>query len=106
MINYELSFLIAVFAYVYSNILTDEDQLLNWVYNKLDQKIVRYRWIFHVVIHCEKCISGQAALWLYLYFNFFKYNFLHHLFFITFTILAAEFIKQIHKKIKQNTHGD
>ena len=100
MINYELGLLIAIFGYVYTNILTDVDMILNFVYNQLDQRITKHRWLFHMIIHCEKCVSGQVALWIYLITNFHKYNLLQHIFFITYTILIVEIIKQTHKRLK------
>lgn len=108
MINYQLSFLIAVLAYVYTNILTDVDMIFNGLYNWLDQKIVNQRWIFHIIIHCEKCIGGQLAFWIFsfIYHNAYLkhpfYTALIHIFFITFTILTTEFIKQTHKLIKND----
>lgn len=107
MINYELSFLIAIAAYVYTNILTDVDMIFNWVYNKLDEKI-KYRWIFHVIIHCEKCVAGQLSLWVFLFYHYKDYSkltvdtLLLHIFFITFTILSTIFIKFLHKQTQKH----
>ena len=114
MINYELGVLIAIFAFVYTNILTDSEMLLNGVYNWMDGlnnvATGKKHWLFMVLIHCERCVSGQVALWLYLYYNLteyvfnFSFNLLFcHFFFITFTILCASIIKGIYNKhIKWN----
>ena len=116
MINYELSLLIAVFAFVYTNILTDAEMLLNPLYNYLDCKLNgpcndgTNHWLFKVLIHCERCVSGQLALWIYFYYNFVNYIFnfsidliFSHLFFITFTILLTCILKGIYNKhIKWN----
>jgi hypothetical protein len=115
MINYELGLLIAIFSFVYSNILTEGEMILNPLYNWLDCKLnkgcnnVEFHWLFKVLIHCEKCISGQLALWLYFFYNFYDYVFnfspeliLYHFFFITFAILCTITIKGIYNKHIRN----
>ena len=114
MIDYEFGILIGIFAYVYACILTDEEQLLNGVYNWLEYKLIdpltgKKHWVFNILIGCEKCIAGQIALWLFLYKNIHGYilypfdTFLKHIFFITFTIFVTVMIKKIHKYKKQNS---
>ncbi len=109
MINYELSFLIAVAAFVYTNILTEPEMLFNGLYNYLDGKFIgKWRFIFKILIHCEKCLSGQLAFWIYLWVN---YNFylsseflsigLNHIFFVSFAILIATILNIIYKKTQQ-----
>lgn len=114
MINYQLGLLIAMAAYVYTNILTDVNQIFNGIYNWLDEKLNSSleggdkHWLFMVLIYCEKCVGGQMALWIYLYFNYKSYStdtiitLLQHVFFVTFTILSATVIKELHKHIKPN----
>lgn len=107
MINYQLSFLIAVAAFVYSYMLTRPNAMLNWLYNwayvffKTDERSNQgkpYHWAFMLLIHCEKCIAGQVAAWLYLFGNWSNYNFLQHIFFTAFTILLAGLIKNLYTK--------
>lgn len=111
MINYQLGLLIALAAYVYTNILTDTNQIFNGLYNWLDEKLNNpetgeKHWLFMVLIYCEKCVGGQMALWIYLFYNWKIYTvdffttFICHIFFITFTILSATVIKELHKHIK------
>lgn len=109
MINYELSFLIAISAFVYTNILTEPEMLFNSLYNYLDVIFTgKYRFVFKILIHCEKCLSGQLAFWIYLWVNYNFYlsnNFLsaglNHIFFISFTILIATILNIIYKKTQQ-----
>lgn len=112
-IHYQLALLIAMSAYVYTNILTDQNQIFNGLYNWLDiklnnQETGKKHWLFMVLIYCEKCVGGQMALWIFLYLNYKSYltnpftALLSHIFFITFTILSATLIKEIHKHIKKD----
>lgn len=106
MIDYEIAFLIACLAYVYSVVLTDANQLLNplykrlYIYFKTDERINEgkdYHWLFKILIHCEKCVSGQWALWTYLAMNYLNYNFFYHLFFISYTITITILITKYTK---------
>lgn len=118
MIEYEISFLIAVFAFVYSIILTEPHMLLNPLYKKLDQffngatckREARQskHWLFKIIIHCEKCIAGQISLWLYTFTHIMEYQeypietFFLHMAFITMTIFLVCLIKNIYTKYIQN----
>lgn len=113
MINYELGILIAVLAFVYSNLLMEPDAMLNGFYNRMDlffktderRKNGKGRhWLFMILVHCEKCIAGQLALWLFPFFNYIGYilnpvrTSLVHLFFVAFAILSAAIIRGIYIK--------
>lgn len=107
MINYQLSFLIAVAAVVYTYILTRPNAVLNGIYNNLynffktDERLSQGKPIhplFMILIHCEKCFAGQAAAWLYLLINWSNYNLLQHIFFTAFTILITGIIKNLYTK--------
>lgn len=105
MIDYELSILIAVFSYVYTNILTEPDMLFNGLYRKLDGNIPN--WLFYPLIHCEKCNAGQIALWVYIYEYYLGFIFYpletigYCALFVSFTIFAVYTIKQINDKLWQ-----
>lgn len=112
MIDYELSLLIAIAAFVYSQILTDAEMILNPVYNYFDKKTThkgtgKKHWLFKMLMHCEKCVAGQFSLWLYLVFHFQEYNALNHILFITFTIFLAAITKNIYKQTQiENGNGN
>lgn len=107
MINYQFSLLIAITAVVYSYILTRPGQALSWAYNKLDvffKTDERARegkdvsgW-FMVLMYCEKCVAGQWANILYLYFYWYNYLLLQHVFFMAVTILLSSLIKNLYVK--------
>lgn len=115
MIEYELLILIAIFAYVYSNLLTEPNQILSGVYKKLysffktDKRLMEGRgphWLFKILIHCERCIAGQLALWFTLFGNWFSiliepdaFMFFKVIFSITFAILMTIIIKALTNKI-------
>jgi hypothetical protein len=113
MINYEFAILIAVLAFVYSNLLMQPDAMLNGFYNRMD---VRFKtderkqngkgrhWLFMITVHCEKCIAGQLAFWLFPFFNYIGYilnpvyTSLVHLLFVAFAIFSAAIIHGIYNK--------
>ena len=114
MINYELLILIAIFSFIYSNILTQPSEILSGIYRKLylffdsDKRMMEgkpFHPLFKVLIHCEKCVSGQLALWFTLFGNWFSVLITHDAFVIvkillsiTFTILTTMTIKGIYNK--------
>lgn len=112
-IHYEFGLLIAMAAFTYSYLLTRPNSLLNGWYNRLhlffktderQQKGKPYHPLFMLLIHCEKCIAGQAALWIYLALNWQQFIYapvfalLRLIFFITFSIFAAAFIHYAWRK--------
>jgi hypothetical protein len=116
MINLEyflLSFLISITAFVYSYILTQPTELFSGLYRLLDSvfktdernnKGLGMHPLFKLLIGCEKCVSGQWALWIYLILNFKNYlnleftGIIFHLLFIGLTIFTTTAIKSIYKK--------
>jgi hypothetical protein len=88
--------LIAVFSYVYTNVLTEPNMILNGLYNWSDRNL--YKWLHYPFIHCEKCNAGQIALFTYVLNNLINYKewaFYTELFsFITLTILLTLIIKK------------
>lgn len=116
MINYELGALIGLFAFVYSYLLTRPHALLNKFYNKCDVYFETDKRsaqgkpmhpLFMILIHCEKCIAGQIALWLGFGERWFNYifwnehtldNALTHILFIAYAIFCAAVIKGLYTK--------
>lgn len=118
MINYQLAFLIAITAFVYSEILTDANMILNQFYKKLsyffntEARISageNYHPLFMILIHCSKCVAGQIAFWIFILIHKSVY-FLHpvkyiliHIFFVSFTILTTYLISKINQFINKHT---
>jgi hypothetical protein len=108
LISYQLAFLIAVVAFVYTNILTQPEQLFAPLYKRLNSLFKsdeRQRQgkskhpLFMVMIHCEKCVAGQLSLWLYVCYHTHDYNAIQHVLFVAFTIFIAHTIKQLNSKL-------
>lgn len=105
------AFELAVFAYVFTCVLTVEKYCFEWYYDLLvDLEVVTWRgytvgrWLAYPLGLCEKCFGGQVALWVWLYFNNGEYTagvfaaLLRHVLFISFTILFVSIIKTLMKK--------
>lgn len=120
-INYQLSVLLGIGAFVFSYILTEPNAILNKPYLflyklfKTDERNEQGRPIhplFMVLIYCEKCVAGQWALWTFFFTNWRSYFYeltawliLQHVLFILFTIFSASVVKLIYTN-KEKKHGD
>jgi hypothetical protein len=108
--------LIAIFAFVYTNILIDTGEILEWWssfwYNVFDNegrlsKGDGYHPLYKGFIQCEKCVAGQLALWSFLILNFDIYLYaswsflliLQHALFITLSIFLSTIVKLIYSKL-------
>lgn len=63
---------IAIIAYTFSVLMTDQGDIFEWYYHILDKLKMKRRWYSHFANPlgwCEKCFAGQLALWYYLYKN-------------------------------------
>lgn len=107
----QLSFCIAVVAYVYCCILPAPNMILyRWfvfLHNKAAAS-VRYNrhkaahdvWWFKILIGCEKCFAGQVAFWLYAYMCWQAGGYsiglaAYHVFFICMSILLTVAIRKL-----------
>lgn len=91
---YLLAFKISVVAYVYSVVLTEPGMILSKWYQFLESKNLP-EWIFKPLVDCCKCVSGQWALWIYLFWCD-SYNPLEHVFLICLTIFFVILIDKIY----------
>ena len=90
-----LSALLAVTAYVYSQVLTMPDMILNGWYCFLEQHIGGKRWLFKPLVECCYCVAGQLSLWVYVYLNWFSFDVLGGIMFICLTIFFTEIAQKI-----------
>lgn len=111
---YIVSFLIAVLAVVYVNILTGPGEVLEWLkrglHNMLndEQKLndgEGYHPLYKMLVGCEKCFAGQVALWTYFIMHVDRYQSIsftlifNHIMFISLTIFMTVIIQSIYKKL-------
>lgn len=93
-----------VSGFVYVTILTQPGQILaGWksflenAYIKIfgweTESYFKYRWIMKPLVECELCVSGQLALWLFLFPFLFKVFSL--IFCICLSILIAKLLSQL-----------
>lgn len=92
---------IAISAFVYSIILTDNGQILNGIADYLERKLPE--WLYKPLIGCQYCVSGQWALWFYFYVCFveqrFNYVWWLHIWLIMQTIFIVKIITYFYFKI-------
>ncbi len=111
-----LSILIAVCAFVYTNILIDAGEILEewnaFIYNVLgnEKRLIEgrgYHPLYKAFVFCEKCVAGQISLWSFLILHFNEYRevsfalILQHILFITLSIYLAIIVKSLHNKITE-----
>lgn len=92
-----------IMGVVYVLILTQPGQVLSWwsklIHNTYDKIFVRdsdrwfkYDWILKPILTCELCVSGQIALWSFIFFALFPlhvFNIFGLIFCICLSILTA-----------------
>jgi hypothetical protein len=102
---------LAIGAFIYSNILTGTGEVLGWLYGfldrlfKTDERAAEGKGIhplFKMLMQCEKCVAGQWGLWSFLIYVWPLYKqgnwilFLPHLGFIFLSIFFAIIVKKIY----------
>ena len=95
LLNYELIILLSITAIVV-NILLEPDMLLYWYGNLLDRLPT---WLSFPLGRCEKCLSGQLALWGFILLE--PYNLVNHIFTITATIFITYILTLILWKLRK-----
>jgi hypothetical protein len=99
---YILSLKIAIVAYVYSDVLTEPGMVFNGLYQLLNRLP---EWLFKPLIGCYKCVAGQMALWIYLFFclttphsiEMVLYSIGNHIFFVSLTIFFTWMINKVYR---------
>ncbi len=84
------SFFLALTAWVFVNILEDEDMIFGW-YGKLIDKLPK--WISKPIGGCDLCMAGQFGFWGYFLLG--DYKLIEHLFFIILTIFFIKILDLI-----------
>ena len=99
---YILTWVLAICAYTYSMILTDNDMILSPWRRFLFIKLGEDNWLFKILVGCEYCVAGQWALWTYLFISIFdsdlfdkiEYNPFIHLAVIMVTVFNMAIINK------------
>jgi len=81
-----------IVAWVFVIILIDEGMIFGKWYDLLNKLP---DWIAKPLGKCEYCLSGQLALWYYLFYAWWDYNLFWHIGFISIAILTTKMINVI-----------
>ena len=98
------AFQFAVAGYVFSEVLTQQDYILEGYMDLLiDLVNAGYKWVAFPLGYCAKCFTGQITFWTWLSLNFNKYNvdawetFISHVLIVSFSIFFVIPIKKLLK---------
>ena len=111
MINKEETILIAVFSFVFTEILCSEGMILSDVrkyvyklpiFNHAERMYegLGYHPLFKVLFGCPICLSGQLSLWYYVITTD-NYNIISNILTVSTTIFATWLLMQLNKKINE-----
>jgi hypothetical protein len=92
---------IGIIAWVFTHILIDSEMIFSkwWmVLNRLPN------WLSKPLGACEYCLSGQLALWYYLYQSWLvgSYNALEHIAYISIAIFTVKIINRVIYGVKND----
>lgn len=97
---YTEAILIAIVAFVYSELLTRQGMIFNWLFTKIDKLPAP---LSQPLIGCPYCVSGQMSLWLYLVLHWSGYNLIEHVAYISLTIFIEHVILNLNTKLENGT---
>jgi hypothetical protein len=98
-----------VIGFVWCIVLTDKGMIFNrlnrYLHNTLNtQKQIleaEYSWMYKILIGCERCFSGQFALWTYIALSIYgsiDYSLLTHIICTSYSICTAAIITKTYNK--------
>ena len=101
----QYGFYCGIMGIVWSTILVDKGMIFNsidkYLYKKLNsskqQLEGEYSPLYKIVIGCERCFTGQLALWSYIYFcynNVLTYSIISHILCVSTGIASVTVIKK------------
>jgi hypothetical protein len=93
----EIGLICAIIGYVYSSVLTEPKMLLNKPYLFLERVFPEF--IFSPIIGCFRCVSGQIALWTYLFIHK-EYLWYKHILLVCLSILLSVIIDKIYRECR------
>ena len=86
---------VSLVAFVYSQVLTQPDMLLNRAFNYIDRHWPKR--LSYPIIVCFKCVAGQMAFWYYLIRFGNDYIWEQHILFVAFAIFLSLFYQKLYK---------
>jgi len=89
-----LAFTLALLAWVFVNILMDEEMIFSWWVDVVDKLP---RWMAKPLGGCDRCMAGSLAFWLFLFQG--DYNPVRHLCFTALAIFFVGVVDWLHCKI-------
>lgn len=95
--RYEIIILCSIIGFVWSEILTQPGHMFNSLFNWIDKN-------FNSIIAkplggCALCVTGQIALWTYLYTYRHDYNIFQHIAFISSSIFITWLLLKLQEKL-------
>lgn len=87
----------AIVGFVFSGILTKPGEILDFFPELVVWSTDNVK-IHKLFFACEKCVSGQVALWFYMFY-FTSYSILNHIIIISSSILFTAFLTKLWQKI-------
>lgn len=97
-----ITFIIAIAAFTYSVILTEDGHILHRLESNLYHKLPE--WLYKPLIGCQYCVAGQWALWYYLmlfWADLTPYRLDVHIFFVLVTIYWVRPVSYLYEKMKE-----
>jgi hypothetical protein len=92
---------IGIVAWVFTHILIDSDMIFEKWWTVLNRLPI---WLSKPLGSCEYCLSGQLALWCYLYQSWLvgSYNALEHIAYISIAIFTVKIINRVIYGVKND----
>lgn len=82
----------SIIGYVYADVLQEEHKPLHWWFVFITEKLAnKVNWLYYLLT-CSLCMSGQFALWSYLYSQ--EFNLIDFIFTISSSILLTKIIQK------------
>lgn len=73
-------------GFVWSEILTQPGEAFNWLFKYIDRLPL---WLSKPLGGCAKCVTGQIALWTFIYHYHTDYSLFWHIYFVSLSILIT-----------------
>jgi hypothetical protein len=86
----------SIIGFVWSEILTQPGEIFNKLFNQIDRLPL---WLSKPLGGCAKCVTGQIALWTYLYYYHSNYSAFIHVSFICQSIFITWMLLKVQERL-------